>query len=308
MGPQRIRLAGCAAAVLVLTACTVNPPGTHLSPSGQAEATFSAMDPGYVLRSHMKKLQRIAPPREVVEQLAPSGKLRAAINFGNPILANRNAGSGEAEGVSVDIARELARHINVPLELVTYTAAGKVVEGIKANAWDIGYFAIDPVRAADTDFTAPYIIIEGAYLVPAGSKISRNEDVDRAGNRVVVGKGSAYDLFLTREIRNATLVRTATSQAVTDTMLSQKLEVAAGVKQQLQADARRVPGVRLLDGRFMEIRQAMALPKGRPLAQRYLAEFVEDLKASGFVAAALKRHGIEGAAVAPMSSGGGVAR
>lgn len=287
--------------MLLTTACTVNTPGTHLSPAGQAEATLSAMDPGYVLRTHMKKLQRTAPPREVVEQLAPSGKLRAAINFGNPILASRNAASGDAEGVSVDIARELARHLNVPLELVTYTAAGKVVEGIKANAWDIGYFAIDPVRAADTDFTGPYIIIEGAYLVPAASKIMRNEEVDRAGNRVVVGKGSAYDLYLTREIRNATLVRAATSQAVTDTMLTQKLEVAAGVKQQLQADARRVPGVRLLDGRFMEIRQAMALPKGRPLAQRYLSEFVEDLKASGFVATALKRHGIEGAAVAPMS-------
>jgi polar amino acid transport system substrate-binding protein len=300
--------AGSMAAVLSLAACVANPAGTHLSPTGQAEASLSAMDPGYVLRTHMKRHPRTPTPRDAVAQLAPSGKLRAAINFGNPILARQNPLSGDAEGVSVDIARELARHLDVPLELVTYTAAGKVVEGIKSNAWDIGYFAIDPVRAADTDFTAPYIIIEGAYLVPVTSSITRNEEVDRAGNRVVVGKGSAYDLFLTREIRNATLVRAATSPAVTDTMLAQKLEVAAGVKQQLQADAQRVPGVRLLDGRFMEIRQAMALPKGRPLGRHYLAEFVEDLKASGFVAAALKRHGIEGAAVAPMSDSAPPAR
>jgi polar amino acid transport system substrate-binding protein len=183
-----------------------------------------------------------------VAQLAPGGTLRAAINYGNPLLATRDA-NGDPRGVSVDLARELARRLGVPLEPVIYTAAGKVVEGIRAGAWDVGFFAIDPVRAADTDFTAPYLIIEGAYLVPEASPITRNEEVDRAGVRVAAAKGSAYDLYLTRSLKQATLVHAPTSQAVTDTLLAQKLDVAAGVKQQMQADARRLPGLRLLDGR-----------------------------------------------------------
>jgi len=231
--------------------------------------------------------------------LAPSGKMRAAINLGNPILANRDDAGGEPRGVSVDLTRELARRLDLPLELVIYTAAGKVVEGIRSGEWDIAYFAIDPVRAAEVDFTPPYVIIEGAYLVTKDSPIRRNEEVDRAGVRVVAGRGSAYDLYLTRELKQASLVRAPTSQAVTDLMLQEKHEVAAGVKQQLQADALRVPGVRLLDGRFMVINQAMTLPKGRPAGAKYLAAFVEEMKATGFVAASLARHRIEGAQVAP---------
>lgn len=232
-------------------------------------------------------------------QLAPSGTLRAAINFGNPILASRDPVSGDARGVSVDLARELARRLAVPLQLVTYTAAGKVVEGLKAGQWDVGFVAIDPVRAADMDYTAPYIIIEGAYLVPQSSPIMRNSDVDRAGNRVVVGTGSAYDLYLTREIKQAQLVRAPTSPLVTDMLVEQKLEVAAGVRQQLEADARRLPALRMLEGRFMVINQAMAAPKGRAEGVRMLAEFVEEMKASGFIAGAMARHRIEGALVAP---------
>ncbi len=234
-------------------------------------------------------------------ELAPSGKLRAAINFGNPILANKDQATGEASGVSVDLARELGKRLDVPVELVTYTAAGKVVEGIKSGEWDIAFFAIDPVRAADTDFTAAYVVIEGAYMVRKDSPIQRNEEVDKEGTRVVVGKGSAYDLFLTRELKRATIVRAPTSPLVTDTMMAERLEVAAGVKQQLEADARRIPGLRLLDGRFMVINQAMAVPKGRPAASAYLTAFVEEMKASGFVAAALARHKIDGAAVAPLA-------
>ncbi len=236
-------------------------------------------------------------PTSAVAQLAPNGTLRAAINYGNPLLATRDA-NGEARGVSVDMARELARRLGVPLELVIYTAAGKVVEGIAVGAWDVGFFAIDPVRAADTDFTAAYLLIEGAYLVPEGSPIRRNEDVDRAGVRVAAAKGSAYDLYLTRALKQARLVHAPTSQAVTDMMLGRGLEVAAGVRQQMQADARRLPGLRLLDGRFMEIRQAMALPKGRAAGAAYLRDFVEEMKASGFIAEALRRHGVDGAVVA----------
>jgi polar amino acid transport system substrate-binding protein len=232
-------------------------------------------------------------------ELAPSGTLRAAINFGNPILAVKNPATGQAQGVSVDMARTLGSRLGVPVELVTFSSAGQVVEAVKAGKVDIAFVAIDPVRGADMDYTAPYVIIEGAYLVRQGSPVRINSEVDQPGRRVVVGLGSAYDLFLTRELRQATLVRAPTSPAVTDVFMAQNLDVAAGVRQQLEADARRVPGLRLLDGRFMVIEQAMATPKGRDAGLRYLREFVEELKRSGFIADALARHGIEGAAVAP---------
>ncbi len=237
------------------------------------------------------------PPAPVAE-LAPTGKLRAAINFGNPILAVKDAASGEARGVSVDLALELGRRLGVPVELVTFNAAGKVVEAVKAAQVDIAFVAIDPVRGADILQTPPYVIIEGAYLVRNESPIQSNADVDRSGNRIAVGNGSVYDLHLTREVKAATLQRAPTSPAVVDFFMAQNLEVAAGVKQQLQADAKRLPGLRLLNGRFMVIEQAMGLPKGREAGARYLTAFVEEMKASGFVAAALARHGIEGAAVA----------
>ena len=234
-----------------------------------------------------------------VAEIAPTGKLRAAINYGNPILASKDA-SGQPQGVSVDLARALGARLGVPVELVTFDSAGKVSSSV--NQWDIAFLAVDPARATDIAFTAPYVIIEGAYLVPANSPIKSNDEVDRAGTRVAVGAGSAYDLFLTREIKAATLVRAPTSPAVVDMMVAQNLDVAAGVRQQLEADARRVPNVRLLPGRFMVINQAMGVPQGRPAAAAYARQFVEDVKASGFVAESLKRHRIEGAAVAPPGS------
>jgi polar amino acid transport system substrate-binding protein len=200
--------------------------------------------------------------------------------------------------VSVDLARELGKRLGVPVDLVLYSAAGKVVEGLQSSAWDVAFVAIDPARAVDMDFTAPYVVIEGAYLVPQSSSIRSNAEVDRDGVKVVVGAGSAYDLFLSRELKRAQLVRAPTSPLVVDTMVAQKMDVAAGVRQQLESDAKRVSGVRLLDGRFMVINQAMATPRGRAEAARYLAEFVEEMKASGFIATALARHGVEGAAIA----------
>jgi polar amino acid transport system substrate-binding protein len=239
-----------------------------------------------------------APPAAIAD-LAPGGKVRAAINFGNPILANKDPVSGEASGVSVDLARELGRRLGVPVELVTFIAAGKVADAVKAKEVDIAFVAIDPARAVDTTFSAPYVIIEGAYLVRDGSPIKANAEVDRPGVKVAVGKGSAYDLYLTRELKQATILRAPTSPQVVDYFLAEKLDVAAGVKQQLQADAKRVPGVHLLDGRFMVINQAMGTPRGRDAGAKYLAAFVEEMKASGFVAESLKRHKIEGAVVAP---------
>ncbi|MEJ8837393.1 ABC transporter substrate-binding protein [Ramlibacter sp. AN1133] len=231
-------------------------------------------------------------------ELGGTGRLRAAINFGNPILASRGP-DGAPRGVSVDLAQEAARRLGLEAELVTFTSAGNVVEAVKGRQVDLAFVAIDPVRAADMEYTAPYVVIEGAYLVRNGSPLQRNEEVDRAGTRVAVGRGSAYDLYLTRELKHATLVRVPTSPVVVDEFLKQSLEVAAGVKQQLEADAKRVGGVRLLPGRFMVINQAMGVPKGRTAAQAWLSAYIEEMKASGFVARALQQHGIEGAAVAP---------
>ena len=242
-------------------------------------------------------------PAAARSELAPSGTLRAAINFGNPILATKDPSTGEPRGVSVDLSRELGRRLGVPVELVTYDAAGKVVEALKSGGWDVAYVAIDPARAVDISYTAAYVVIEGAYLVAQDSPIRSNAEVDRDGVRVVVGAGSAYDLFLARNLKQAKIVRAPTSPAVTDMFVAQKLEVAAGVKQQLEADARRIPGLRLLEGRFMVINQAMGTPRGREAGARYLRAFIEEMKASGFVAKALERHRVEGASVAPLSGG-----
>ncbi len=234
----------------------------------------------------------------VLAELGRPGKLRAAINFGNPILANRDA-AGQAHGVSVDLAREAARRLGLPVDLVLFNSAGAVVDAVRAGQVDLAFVAIDPVRAADMHYTAPYVVIEGAYLVRQDSALQHNAEVDRPGTRVAVGLGSAYDLFLTRALKAATLVRAATSPTVTDLFVAQGLEVAAGVKQQLQADAGRVGGVRLLPGHFMVINQAMGVPKGRTATQAWLSAFIEEMKTTGFVASALQRHGIQGAAVAP---------
>ena len=240
----------------------------------------------------------MAPP-SAVSELAPTGKLRAVINLGNPILAKKDAATGEPAGVSVDLARELATRLGVEAELVTVTSAGQSVETLKNGRVDVGFFAIDPARAATTAYTGPYVQIEGAYLVREDSSIRANEEVDRAGNRVAVGNKSAYDLYLSRTFRQAAIERAPTSPAVVDFFLAHSIEVAAGVKQQLEADAKRIPGLRLLPGRFMVINQAMGMARGREAGAAYLKAFVEEMKASGFVAEALKRHAIEGASIAP---------
>lgn len=236
---------------------------------------------------------------ELVSALAPTGILRASINVGNPILANLDA-AGKPFGVSIDLAQAFAARLGVDVELLVFDNAAKSVEAVTQEQADFGFFAVDPVRGAGISFTAPYVLIEGAYLVREGSPLRDNAEVDRVGNRVVVGKGSAYDLHLTRELKAAQIVRAPTSPTVVDTFIEQGAEVAAGVKQQLEADAARLPGLRLLPGRFMVIQQAMGIPKGRgEAAAAALRDFVEDMKTSGFVAEALQRHGIKGASVAP---------
>ena len=236
---------------------------------------------------------------EATTDLAPTGRLRAVINLGNPILANSDPATGQPVGVSIDMARELARQLGVPAELLVVKTAGEAVDALATGRVDVGFFAIDPTRAATTAYSAPYVQIEGAYLVRNESPLRSNDEVDHAGTRVAVGARSAYDLYLTRELKAATIERAPMSPEVVSYFLAQQLDVAAGVKQQLEADARRKPGLRLLPGRFMVINQAMGMAKGKPAGARALADFVEKAKVSGFVAEALKRHQIEGAAVAP---------
>jgi polar amino acid transport system substrate-binding protein len=240
---------------------------------------------------------------EVLKDLAPSGKLRAAINLGNSVLAQTDAATGQPKGITPDLAHELGRRLGVPVELVLYDAAGKVFGAVKSGAWDVAFVAIEPVRAAEIEFSAPYVVIEGTYMVPKDSPLKVIADVDRPGVRIAVGVGSAYDLYLTRTVKNATIVRAATGggRAMTELFVNDKLEAAAGVKQPLVDYAKDHPEVRVMDGHFMEIQQAMGTPKGRLAGASYLSAFVEEMKASGFVADAIKRSN-QTAAVAPSAA------
>ena len=237
-----------------------------------------------------------SPTPAAVAALAPTGTLRVAINLGNMVLAQKDPVTGQPRGVTAELAAELGRRLGVPVELHPLDGAGKVFEAVKGGGIDILFLAIEPVRAAEIAFTAPYVIIEGVYLVPKESALQTVADVDRAGVRISVNKGSAYDLFLTRSLKAATLVRSEDGVA---TFKRDKLEAAAGVKQPIVLYANTDPDVRVLDGRFMEIRQAMGTPQGRPAGAAFLRGFVEEMKASGFVADALRRSGQGDATVAP---------
>jgi polar amino acid transport system substrate-binding protein len=262
------------------------------------------IDTAIVNACHFEEHVMSAPEvsRDARDQLAPTGVLRAAINFGNPILAKRHQETGEPTGVSVDLATRLAAWLDVPILFVLYEAAGDVVAGCERGEWDVAFVARDPLRSRGIEQTQPYLFIEGAYLVPQQSLLQSNEEVDVADARVVVGKGSAYDLFLTRTLQHATIVRALTSPEVVDTMVRDQCDVAAGVRQQLEADAERLGNLRMLPGRFMVIEQAMGTPKGRPAATGLLENFVTHAIQSGFVASALVAHGIAGAAVATRDS------
>ena len=236
---------------------------------------------------------------ELRNELAPTGVIRAAINFGNPVLAQPDPITGDPKGVSVDIVRELSRRTGIGVELVTFDAAGKVFAALAERKWDVAFMAVDPERAQEIDFTAPYVIIEGTYMVPADSRFRAIGDVDQPGVRIAVGAGSAYDLFLTRSIKNAQLVRASTGNEAIEMFLRDKLEVAAGVKSPLVRFAATRPDLRVLDGRFMAIEQALAVPRGRSHAVAYLKPMVEELKRSGFIADGLRRSGQTDALVAP---------
>src|SRR3954469_14009330 len=239
---------------------------------------------------------------EVVNDLAPTGKLRAAINLVNTVLAQRGAPGQAPKGISVDLSRELARRLGVPVEFVIFNGAGREFQAAKDHVWDIGFFALDPLRRAEVDFTAPYVVINGGYLVRNNSPVRTIADADRKGTRIAVGKDSVYDLFLTRRLKQAQLVRVspASMENVLNTFFKRDLEVAAFITLPLAEYAKGDSHVRLVDGTFMDINQAIAVPKGRGEAGRkYLSAFVEEMKASGFVEQALLRSQEGRAAVAP---------
>lgn len=231
-------------------------------------------------------------------ELTPTGKLRVGINFGNELLTTRDA-SGAQGGIAVDLAGELARRVGVPLEIVSYESAGKMAEGAKAGAWDVAFLGADPDRANEIAFTAAYLEVDTTYLVPAGSRLRTLADVDREGVRIAVSGKSAYDLFLTRSLKRAQLVRAPNVNASVDLFFAEKLDALAGLKPLLVEAAARQTGARVLDGRFTVVQQAVGTPKGRDAAAKYLREFVEDVKASGFAAKTIEKNGIRGVSVAP---------
>jgi polar amino acid transport system substrate-binding protein len=240
------------------------------------------------------------PSPAVLADLAPTGKLRVGINFQNSVLTRKDPVSGEPGGIAVDLARELSRRLGVPLEIVPYTTAGNMAAAVKSGAWDVAFLAVEPQRANEIDF-APggYLEIETTYLVPAGSTLRTVADVDREGIRIAVGAKGGPDLFLSRTLKHAQLVRAPTTAAAVKVFVSDKLDALAGLRPTLTLDAERIPGSRVLDGRFSVVQQSVGTPKGREAGAKYLREFVEDIKASGLVAQLIEKNGARGAKVAP---------
>jgi polar amino acid transport system substrate-binding protein len=236
---------------------------------------------------------------KAVEDLAPTGRLRASINLGNIVLAQTDPATGKPAGVTPELARALGERLGVPVDLVTFDAAGKAFDAFKRGAVDIVFLAIDPVRAEEVAFTPPYALIEGNFVVPASSTLKSMSDIDRDGTRVAVAKGSAYDLFLTRALKAATLVRAATGPEAMQMFVDDKLEAAAGVRQPMVKFINVTPGLRLIEPSFMQIRQAMGMAKGRSAGAAFLHSFIAEMKASGMVADALRRSGQDDVVVAP---------
>ena len=233
----------------------------------------------------------------VRSELAPTGKLRVGINHGNFLLVTSM--TPEPRGVAPDLGRELARRLDVPVEFVGFDTAGKLGDAAKTGAWDVAFLGAEPQRAADIAFTAAYLEIPSTYLVPAGSSIRSIADVDRPGVRIAVAEKSAYGLFLNRTVKHATLIETKGLDSSYDAFVSQKLDALAGLKPRLLMDVTKLPGARILDGQFTAVQQAIGAPKSRVAAAGYLRAFVEDVKASGFVAEAIAKSGVAGVSVAP---------
>lgn len=234
-----------------------------------------------------------------IHELAPTGTLRVGINLGNPVIAQRDPAGGDPRGVGPALGRALAERAGVALRYVPYETAGLMADAVKRDEWDVAFLAVDPARATEIAFTDPYVLIEGAYMVRDASPINSLAEVDRPGVRIAVGLKTAYDLYLTREIGNATLVRAESSKAAIERFLRENLDVVAGVRQPLATAARAHPGHRILDEPFMVIRQACGVPRARTGALAYVATFISEMKASAFVQRALDESGMKDVTVAP---------
>jgi len=232
-------------------------------------------------------------------ELAPSGAVRVAINYGNPALATKDPQSGELRGVAIDISRELGRRASLAMELVPYETAAAVMAARKAGAWDVAFLAADPARASEVAFTAPYMEVEVTYLVPQRSGFEKISDVDRAGVRIAVQEKNAADLFLSRTLKQAVLVRARNESGASRLLTEGDAEALASNKQGLLRVIDGHPGYRMLEGRFTTIPHAIAVPAAREAAARHLARLVEEQKASGFIALALERAQLRGVVVAP---------
>ncbi|MEK9827558.1 MAG: transporter substrate-binding domain-containing protein [Rhodospirillales bacterium] len=238
----------------------------------------------------------------IVEQLAPTGSLRAAINLGNFLLVTDKAQNGDPIGVSPDMASAIAKRLGVPVKFVPMATPGEISDTANQDIWDIGNIGAEPKRAEVMDFTAAYAEIQSTYLVPAGSPIQRIEDVDKKGVRIAVSARSAYDLWLDRNIKNAELCRAEGIEASFKLFVDEGMEVLAGLRPRLIDDVKRLDGARILEGQFSSVQQAVGCGKGRPEAAAFLKEFVEEAKRSGFVGERIKAHGVEGRlSVAPLS-------
>jgi polar amino acid transport system substrate-binding protein len=239
----------------------------------------------------------MAPPAAAKSELTPTGKLRVGINFGNFLLVTKHSET-EYTGIAVDLGRELGKRLGAPVDLVPFATAGKLADAVKASAWDVAFLGNEPQRAAEIAFSPAYLEIEATYLVPAGSTIGSIDEVDRKGVRIATAVNSAYDLYLSRNLKHATLVRANAIQGSYDVFVKDKLEVLSGLKPRLLDDAMTLPGSRVLDGRFTVVQQSVGTPQGRPAAASYLSEFAKDVKTSGFVAEAIARHKVRGVTVA----------
>lgn len=238
-------------------------------------------------------------PDAARRELAPGGTLRAGINFGNPILAQRDPAGGPPRGVAIELAHELGRRLGARVELVTYDGIAPMVDAAKTGAWDIAFLGADPARAGEIGFTAPYLELEATYLVPATSALRAAAEVDRDGVRVAAPARAAYELFLSRSLKRATLVRAPSPEEAVELFKSGQVEALAGLTQALVSIQTEIPGSRIVEGRFMAVQQAVGTPRGRDAGLAYLRQFVEEAKASGFVANAIARGGFRGVTVAP---------
>jgi polar amino acid transport system substrate-binding protein len=239
----------------------------------------------------------VTPNATVVAELAPNGVLRAGINLSNFLLVTGRADNGDPGGIAPDMAGEIAARLAVPLQLIPYESPGKLADAVAD--WDVGLIGAEPARAAQIIFTAAYLEIDATYLVPADSKIRSVGEVDRKGVRIAVAARSAYELYLSRSIENAELVRAAGLDGSYELFVREKLDALAGLRPRLVKDVQKLPGARVLEGRFTAVQQAIGTPKARVAAAAFLAAFVEEAKASGLVARLIERHGVHGVNVAP---------